>query len=134
MMKKNVIFLLVATTLMFGGCVSTQMYYWGNYSKTLYHYRKDANDEAQGKHMAELEAIVKGSKERNLRVPPGVYCELGYMYAKKGNNKQAMELFALEKSTYPESTHFVDRLAEKIKTSEEADIKSQEIVPDKIGS
>ena len=135
MTKINIVLLLAAISLIFGSCAPTSsMYYWGDYSKTLYHYRKDANDEAQGKHMTELEAIVKGSKERNLRVPPGVYCELGYMYAKKGNNKQAMELFALEKSTYPESTHFVDRLLEKIKTSEETDIKSQEIVTDKIGS
>jgi len=118
MMKKNAMLLLVATALACGGCVPTPMYNWGNYSTTLYHFRKDANDAAQDKHMTELEAIVQGSKEHNLRVPPGVYCELGYMYAKKGDKNKALELFALEKTTYPESTHFINRLVQSITSVE----------------
>jgi len=134
MMKKNVMLLLLFTSLASGGCAPQSMYYWGNYSNTLYHFRKDANDEARDKHMAELEAIVKGSNEHNQRVPPGVYCELGYMHAKKGNKSQAMELFTLEKTTYPESTHFVNRLVESIKIVDEPGKKSVEIETKKIGS
>ncbi|MEQ1602541.1 MAG: DUF4810 domain-containing protein [Methylophilaceae bacterium] len=123
MKKKSIPLLWVAIVLSISGCATSPMYYWGNYSSTLYHYRKDASDEALNKHMAQLNAIVNVSKERHLRVPPGVYCELGYLNAKQGNNKQALELFILEKTTYPESTHFVDRLAESIKTSETIDKK-----------
>lgn len=134
MMKKTVMLLLVAGALTAGGCAPQPMYYWGNYSNTLYHFRKDANDETRDKHMAELEAIVKGSTEHNQRVPPGVYCELGYMYAKKGNKSQAMEFLTLEKTTYPESTQFVNRLVESIKPAEETGKKSVEIETKKIGS
>lgn len=118
MIKKNGMLLCLTTAFLCAGCVPTPMYNWGNYSTTLYHFRKDANEAAQDKHMAELEAIVQGSQERNLRVPPGVYCELGYMYAKKGNKNKALELFSLEKTTYPESTHFINRLVQSITSAE----------------
>lgn len=126
MIKKINTLLFVVTVIISSGCAPTPMYYWGDYSRTLYHFRKDASDAAQDKHMAELEAIIKGSQEHTLRVPPGVYCELGYMYAKKGDRNRAMELFNLEKVTYPESTHFVDRLAANIKTVEGTTKKSVE--------
>ncbi len=115
MTKKIVIFLLLLYTLIVGGCAREKsLYHWGDYSKTLYHLRKDVNDTTREQHMTELEAIVKVSKESNLSVPPGVYCELGYMYANKGNNKEALDLFVLEKTTYPESTILVNRLIARI--------------------
>ncbi|HCC55206.1 MAG TPA: DUF4810 domain-containing protein [Desulfobulbaceae bacterium] len=126
MMKKNLIVFFVVIAFACAGCVPTTLYNWGNYSNTLYHFRKDANDDTRDKHMAELEAIITGSTEHNKRVPPGVFCELGYMHAKKGNKNKAMELFALEKTTYPESAHFVNRLMESIKTVEETGNKTVE--------
>lgn len=125
-MRKSQLILLVAATLAAGGCTPTPMYYWGNYSASLYHFRKEANDESRDKHMAELEAIVKGSQEHKLRVPPGVYCELGYMQAKKGKRDEALALFALEKATYPEATHFVDRLVQSINSADQGGKKSVE--------
>jgi hypothetical protein len=133
-MKKTVMLLLVSTVFTVCGCAPQPMYNWGNYSNTLYHFRKDANDDTRDKHMAELESIIKGSNEHAQRVPPGVYCELGYMHAKKGDKSQAFELFALEKTTYPESTHFVDRLVESIKNIDDASKKSAQNEPKKIGS
>lgn len=111
---KKIFFGLLIITLFLGGCVPTSLYYWGNYSNTLYHVRKEASDEARAKHLSELESIVTESNGRNLRVPPGVYCELGYMYAKKGNNKLALHFFELEKRTYPESTLLIDRLVNRV--------------------
>lgn len=132
MMKKTIMLLLVALVLTAGACAPRPMYYWGNYSTTLYHFRKDANDETRDKHIAELESILKGSNEHNQRVPPGVCCELGYMYATKGDKNKGMELLTLEKTTYPESTKFVDRLVEKMKTVDKTDKKTAEIETKKI--
>ena len=134
MIKKIVILLLIATALIIGGCAPQPMYYWGNYSNTLYHFRKDANDATRDKHIAELESIVKTSNEHSQRVPPGVYCELGYMHAKAGNKSHALELLVLEKTTYPESAHFVDRLVESMKNAEETARKPTESETEKIGS
>lgn len=133
MIKKGMLFLVGVLVLGASGCAPKQMYYWGNYSSTLYHFRKDANEEAQEKHKSELEAVVKGSQERNLRVPPGVYCELGYLLAKNGDKKQALEFFTLEKTTYPESAHFIDRLVESLYSGEKAGKKSAELDLEEIG-
>ncbi len=134
-MKRIIItLLLVATGLTSVGCAPKPLYYWGDYSNTLYRLRKDANDETRAKHMAELEAIVDKSNGNSMRVPPGVCCELGYMLAQKGNNKRAMEYFVLEKSTYPESTILVDRLIERIKTADDSTKESTTVETQKSGS
>ena len=47
---------------------------------------------------------MEKSKEMNLRVPPGIYAELG-LYAMERNEKNAAQnYFRLEQETYPEGT------------------------------
>ena len=105
------LFFLLFISVAFIGCAQQKpMYYWGNYSDTLYHAKKEPGVETLAKHKEALENIVEESNNRNLRVPPGVYAELGYLYAAQNNSKKAIELFSLEKTTYPESTIFMDRL------------------------
>jgi len=86
------------------------MYYWGDYSDSLYHAKKNPGVESLGKHQEALENIVEESKNRNLRIPPGVCAELGYLYAANNNTKKAIELFQMEMQTYPESTILMTRL------------------------
>ncbi len=109
-----VVFLLIVSSI---GCAPKQMYYWGNYSDTLYAYKKNSNDETLLKHMQELNKIVKESNKSNRRVPPGVYGELGYLYLKTNKTKEAIEYFKLEKQLYPESTILMDRLIQKSEAS-----------------
>jgi hypothetical protein len=93
------------------GCSTTQqMYYWGDYSDSLYHSKKEPGVESLAKHKEVLENIVEESENRNLRIPPGVCAELGYLYAANNNTKKAIELFQMEKHIYPESTILMDRL------------------------
>lgn len=110
----SIVFLLVVASF---GCAPKQMYYWGNYSNTLYSYRKDTNDETLLKHMQELNKIVEESNKRNSRVPPGLYGELGYLYLKTNKTKEAIEYFKLEEQLYPESTILMDRLIQKSEAS-----------------
>lgn len=109
-----IVFLLIVSSI---GCAPKQMYYWGNYSDTLYAYKKNSNDETLLKHMQELNKIVEKSNKRNNRVPPGVYGELGYLYLKTNKTKEAIEYFKLEKQLYPESTILMDRLIQKSEAS-----------------
>lgn len=98
------------------------MYYWGDYSNSLYNEKKNPGAESIAKHKAALEKIIEESKKRNLRIPPGVCCELGYVYAAQNNTKKAIELFQMEEQTYPESKIFMDRLimqAEKRTSSDD---------------
>jgi hypothetical protein len=89
------------------------MYNWEDYSKTLYAYKKDSNEESLLKHMKELEKIIEVSNQNNMRVPPGVYGELGYYYLRSNKIKEAVEYFNFEKQLYPESGILMDRLIQK---------------------
>ena len=107
-----ILFLILISFIMTGCATTERMYYWGDYSNTLYTCRKDVNDENLLKHQQTLENIIEESNKRNLRVPPGVYAELGYIYFRQNNNNVAIKYFDLEARTYPESQVFMKRLTQ----------------------
>ncbi len=90
------------------------MYYWGDYSRSLYKLKKEPNDENLIKHKQELENIIENSKSMTLRVPPGVYAELGYIYFKQNNDKLAFQYFNMEETIYPESKILMIRCKQAI--------------------
>lgn len=104
------------------GCLPPKMYYWGNYSNSLYHTKKNPTEESVLKHQQALENIIEESKNTSLRVPPGVYAELGYIYFQQNKNQLAIQYFQYEKATYPEAALFMDRLenAAKLKDKPKA--------------
>lgn len=104
--------LLVTASLLLGGCatVTEAGYYWGNYSKTLYKYTKAPSEQTLAEHSVELERIIEESKKRNLRVPPGIHAELGYIKARAGENVVAKAHYESEMQQYPESRLFLERL------------------------
>jgi len=104
---------LVFIAASFGCATKPQMYYWGNYGDTLYEAKKKPGAETLAKHKEMLENIVEESKKRNLRIPPGVCAELGYLYALQNDTIKAVQLFETEKQTYPESTILMDRLIQQ---------------------
>lgn len=87
------------------GCatkVSQSNLYWGNYSNTLYMVKKEPGEASNSAHEKELLSIVEESKNMNLKVPPGIYAELG-LYAKdRSEHDAARNYFRLEQDTYPE--------------------------------
>jgi hypothetical protein len=93
------------------------MYYWGDYSNTLYGWRKDATEERAVAHKAELTEIINKSDAKGLRVPPGVYCEYGYMLLMEGEKATALSFFEKEAAEYPESKSFVSFLLTRCKES-----------------
>jgi hypothetical protein len=118
MKRTSLVLLLAALTLsaMVFGCatsVSQPMYYWENYSDSLYQTKKHPTPETLAEHQSVLEKIIETAKEKNCRIPPGVCAELGYIYAMRNDNKKAIELFTQEKQVYPEATLFMDRLIQR---------------------
>ena len=103
------VFFTVLCILVSTGC-APKMYYFGNYSNTLYSCEKNQNDESLLKHKQDLETVVTKSVSMNLPVPPGIYAELGYINLKANNSKEAIRLFQIESQLYPESRHLMDRL------------------------
>jgi hypothetical protein len=119
MSKKFKFYLLVLSlSILAFGCAQPKMYYWGDYSKSLYSYRKTPNDENLLKHKQVLESIIDESQKANLRVPPGVYAELGYFYFRENKDKEALKYFDLEEKLYPESKIFMERLSQAVKARE----------------
>lgn len=102
-----------------------QMYYYGKYSHTLYNYKKNPNDKTFQDHMSELDDIIEKSNEKNLRVPPGIYCEYAYLLLQKGEKKEALKYIDLEEHTYPESVVFIERLR-KLVTGQVPDTLAKE--------
>lgn len=114
-MNKIFLICLILACYFFIGCATNKpMYYWGDYSHSLYDYKKLSNDENIQKHKQALYEIIEQSNSKGLRVPPGVYCEYGYIFMKEGKNKEALKYFELEEQTYPESKVFVQKLKSKI--------------------
>jgi hypothetical protein len=118
-MKNTSIILLLIVLIM--GCTPQTMYYWGDYSNSLYKVKKDATPEMLDKHKIELLEIIKKSNEKSLRVPPGINAELGYIFLLQEQYDQAIIYLNKEKSIYPESTKFVDDLLHNLTEGEEND-------------
>jgi hypothetical protein len=104
--------LLLVLAALATGCVQTQkpMYHWCNYSDSLYACKKNDGAETMAQHQAVLEKIITESKDKNMRVPPGVCAELGYLYSAQNRSREAIGLFEQERQTYPESAILMDRL------------------------
>jgi hypothetical protein len=111
-MKRSALLFLLIVVLT--GCATQKpLYYWGNYSSSLYKYKKAPTEENLKAHQAVLLNIIDQSNKLNLRVPPGVCCEYGYLLFKEGKQVEAMQYFDLEEKTYPESKPFLDRFRAK---------------------
>jgi hypothetical protein len=103
---------LILACVMVTGCatVTETGYYWGNYSSTLYKFNKNPSGETLTEHEEELHKILEYSSEKGLRVPPGIYAELGYINAKRGDDDSAKGYYESEMQNYPESRAFLERL------------------------
>ncbi len=116
----KICFIVILSVCFSAGCAMQKpIYTWGDYSSSLYKLKKEPNDENLIRHKQVLVKIVEDSKENGLRVPPGVYCEYGYILLKEGKNDEALRYFDLEQQTYPESTVLIQRLKSQISKSKE---------------
>lgn len=96
-----------------------RMYYFGEYTDTLYKYKKNPNERTLENHMDELEKIIEVSERRGLRVPPGIYCEYAYYLLQTGSRRKAVTYIEREEAEYPESSVFTTRLKRLIAGAKE---------------
>jgi hypothetical protein len=111
---------LVFGVLIVSGCAQPKpLYNYNDYSDNYYTFKKDASEESTLNLQSSIElAIEEPEKSRSGRVPPGMYANLGYLYLKGGSPQQAVASFEKEKSIYPESAHFMDRMIKKVELVE----------------
>ena len=113
-MRKTLITLFFISIFAAGCATHEPLYYWGNYSNSLYKYKKTPTPENQAAHKVVLVKIIEESNKANKRVPPGVCCEYGYILLKEGKTQEALQYFDLEEKAYPESKPFLDRLRSRL--------------------
>jgi len=106
---------IVLFTILATGCATTKnkMYSYGDYSENFYAMKKDTNADTSLEWKSTLEDIITNSKLDKLRVPPGVYANLGYIYLQANKTEKAVFFFHEEKEVYPESAVFMDNLIKK---------------------
>ncbi|HKK00797.1 MAG TPA: DUF4810 domain-containing protein [Desulfuromonadales bacterium] len=121
-MKKLVLMFLIVAFFAVGCAPKVKpMYYWGNYSQTLYSMKKNPGDKTTAAHQACLVQIIKDSEAHNTRVPPGVYGELGFMCMQEKKDQDAIKYFKTEETTYPESSVLMEKLIASAKSDEKSD-------------
>ena len=61
-----------------------------------------------------LEEDIEIGRSKDLPAPPGMYAHLGYLYLQTGNVDKAVAAFETEKTLFPESEAFINRLLDKL--------------------
>jgi len=111
-MKKKFfgLFLIISIASFFLiGCTSTpSLYNWGNFQSQMYSNLKSGSSiESQ---ISVMEKDLNKILSKNNLVPPGFYAHLGMLYSEAGNMLRAIECFNEEKTRFPESEVFMNRL------------------------
>ena len=91
------------------GC-STTLYSWGHYEERIYASYLSPGTTSPEAQAAELERDYEKARAENRRVPPGFHAQLGYLYVQLGKLDQARRELEAEKTEFPESAVFVDRV------------------------
>lgn len=91
------------------GCAAKQgLYDWGGYDGLLYQSYKEPGTVADNMH--KLEAHIQGLEQRNQKVAPGLYADLGTLYLQAGNKEKAQACYRKERDLWPESKGLMDAL------------------------
>ncbi len=128
-MQATVLLIVGISVLFMSGCSSQpnpSLYYYGDYTESYYTTKRETTPEnALALQKAIEEAIEKRDNGSSGRVAPGMYANLGYIYLKAGETGKAIENFEKEKSIYPESTIFMNRMINKVQAMEGYDNDKQ---------
>lgn len=105
--------LLVCGFVFLSGCASKDIYYWGDYEKSVYRmYRSDKF--SPSKEIAKLKKQVEKARRSKKLVGPGINAHLGYLYTLEGDRVAAADAFGAEKEAFPESQIMIDRLIKNL--------------------
>ena len=110
-MHKNL--LIIIPLLFLGGC-ATQKYPWNGYDDSLYAYYKHPDNKQ--KYIEHLNDTITRAEQANLKVPPGIYAEYGYMFYEAQDYSKAIVYFHKEHDAWPESAFFMEKMIRDCQT------------------
>ena len=102
--------MLVGLILLGGGCAAPTIYSWGHYEDLVYASYSNPDKSVPELQVQQLEADLQRARSGNKPVPPGFHAHLGNLYYQLNKRDQARQEFQTEKSLFPESAVFMDRL------------------------
>lgn len=102
------------TTFLATGCAvnsqPTTLYGWGHYETLLYKMHMKPGEATPPEQVNQLTQDVEKITASGQRVAPGIHAQLGYMAWLAGQPALAGQQFQAERTLYPESGPFMDRL------------------------
>lgn len=103
---------MAALVAALAGCASrpANLYTWGSYEELVYTSHASPGSIPPEKQIEILEADFHQAVAKDTRMPPGWHANLGYLYLQIGRVDEGRRELLTEKTQYPESGVFVDRL------------------------
>lgn len=97
--------------LLLAGCQTARpLYYWGHYEPLSYQSYVAPEKATAQLQIEKLKEDLEKAKAANLTPHPGLHAHLGYLYAQTGRMDLAQAEFVTEKTLFPESAVFMDRM------------------------
>lgn len=91
------------------------LYQWGSYEQQVYALYNDSGKVPPEQQIEKLEEDYQKARAGQKPLPPGFHAYLGYLYFGVGRLDQAQQSFNTEKSLFPESAVYMDRILAKLK-------------------
>lgn len=106
----------LAGAAVFAGCAAKgpgPLYMWESFPRQQYTtlMRDGSNPDEQ---IRAMEAHSEKARAANAALPPGFRAHLGLLYIGSGNPQRARELWQAERSAFPESAPYMDRLLKRL--------------------
>lgn len=116
---------ILAASLLTTGCANQQpLYYWGGYEDVLHQYYTRPGDMPAARQIEILQRDINTATQRNLKIAPGIYAQLGLAYADLGNQSAAENAFKQEMALFPDSTVLLEGMIKRA-----AQMKSERTTP-----
>lgn len=116
MRKTKISFLVLIVATMLAGCAGKPLLYqWGSYEEQVYAMYSDTGRVPIEEQLQDLESDYQKARAADKPVPPGYHAHVGYLYFQMGKVDQALQSFETEKTLFPESAVYMDRLIARIK-------------------
>jgi hypothetical protein len=108
--QKKILFLSLVAAALVTGCQSPDIYYWGHYEKSIYIANSKPDKVTPELQASLMEEDMHKAVSANKPLPPGFHAHLGNLYFQMEKSDLALQEFQKEKTQFPESAVFMDRL------------------------
>lgn len=101
---------LLCLAALLTGCSTPTLYSWSRYEDQVYLMYAKPDKATAELQVAKLEEDFEKARSQNKPIHPGFHAHLGYLYYQLGKVDQARAEFQAEKTAFPESAVFMDRM------------------------